>query len=163
MFCSNQILVINGEFDKSLRKAIKFVTKFDDKSISDITGIKAVNGKLYFGWIPKERIDGETTTEYNQEYAAKWDTTLTDPLMPTTSKLLSGIIFNWLRSDEVSDIYDKLYDEKEVGYWDTPSKGWKLTAVPDESEDDKHLSEIIHDAPTFAIFCIEPAWLEYLD
>ena len=163
MFCSNQILIINGEFDKTLQDTIEFVAKFDDKSISNITGVKAVNGKLYFGWIPKERVDDESTTKYNQEYASKWDTKLTDPLLPPTAKLLSEIIFNWLRSDEISKTYDKLYKEKEVGYWDTPSKGWKLTAIPDESNDDEHLSQIIHDAPTFAIFCIEPTWLEYLD
>lgn len=163
MFCSNQILIINGDSDKTLQDTIEFAARFDDKSISDITGIKSINGKLYFGWIPKKRIDGEATNEYEAQYANLWDTKLIDPLLPPTSKLLSEIIFNWLDLDEISDIYDKIYEEKEVGYWDTPSKGWILTAIPDESCSNEHLADIMKDAPTFSVFCIQPAWLEYLE
>lgn len=163
MFCSNQILIVNGEFDETLQNTIEFVAKFDDKSVSDITGIKSINGKLYLGWIPKKQTNDKELDEYEPKYANLWSMKLTDPLLPPTSKLLSEIIFNWLQSDEIEELYDKIYKEKEVGYWDTPSKGWILTAISDESCDDKHIADIMKDAPTFSMFCIQPTWLEYLD
>ena len=83
-----------------------------------------------------------------------WQTTLLDPLLPPTFDIITTIITNWLNSEEVAKQYQTLHAKEEVGYWDTPTQGWKVTAISDEGE---------INGPTFSLFAVEPAWLEYLD
>ena len=155
MFCSNQILVVNGEDKKSLKLAIEFVLNLKEKTIRDIKGITVKDGKLIFGWIPeKEDVDGKNTGKLDYEYEMKWQTALSNQLLPPSYDLIAMIIRNWLDSSEVDKQYKELYEKDEVGYWNTPTRGWKLTAISDETE---------IQGPVFSIFCIEPAWLEYLD
>ena len=84
-------------------------------------GISSIDGRLFFGWIPKAQDD---ESKYDEKYIAKWQTTLTGSLIKPTMNVLIDIIYDWLESDEVKEIYNKLKEENDVGYWDNPTKIW---------------------------------------
>lgn len=154
MFCSNQILTVNGDSISNLKRTIQFILDIDEKQITDIRGICVKDGRLIFGWIPKERDkDNKPTGRFEHDYAMLWQITLLNPLLPPTLDIITTIITNWLNSEEVAKQYQTLHEEEQAGYWDTPTQGWKVTAISDEGE--------IH-GPTFSLFAVEPAWLEYL-
>lgn len=152
MYTSNQILIVTGDRQEYLEAAIEFALKLDDCKIEEMRGISSIDGRLFFGWIPKAQDD---ESKYDEKYIAKWQTTLTGSLIKPTMNVLIDIIYDWLESDEVKEIYNKLKEENDVGYWDNPTKGWKLTGFDDYTFE--------HECPTFATFCIEPYWSEYLD
>ena len=150
MYHSNQILVVTGDNNESLLEAIKFALKYDSKNISDMVGMSSINGALYFGWIPYKTIN--SNKEYEKEYMSKWQTTFTDKLLPMTDVLIVEVICNWLKSEEIEKLYEKMYNDQKCGYWDTPCHGWKLTGFDCFNE---------QNSPTFGVIKIEPYWTEY--
>ena len=156
MYTSNQILIVTGDRQEYLEAAIEFALKLADCKIEQMRGISSIDGRLFFGWIPKAQDD---ESKYDEKYIAKWQTTLTGSLIKPTMNVLIDIIYDWLESDEVKEIYSRLWEENDVGYFDTPTKGWKLTGFDDYTFAHMYGGK----CPTFATFYIEPYWTEYLD
>ena len=93
MFCSNQILTVNGDSISNLKRTIQFILDIDEKQITDVRGICVKDGRLIFGWIPKERDkDNKPTGRFEHDYVMLWQTTLLNPLLPPTLDIITTII-----------------------------------------------------------------------
>ncbi len=150
MFSNNQVLKISGDKKEQLSNIIDFILSFEhEKSdLSHVNGLKETDGKLVFGWIPRDN-----NNKFETKYAEEYDTVFDNPVY-FNKTILIEIIFNWL--EEQKDTYEKLWEENKVGYWDTPTNGFLVTGLSDETER-------ISNQPTFATFMIEPFWTEYTD
>lgn len=145
MFSSNQILRITGDTTKQLAKSIEFILEYDDKKYDSINGFREKDGVLIFGWIPKEK-DGT----FKRKYASEWDTVFPDTI-PTNETVITEIIWSWLKKQDKQ--YKKIWEEENVGYWDTPTKGFEIFGYAEETM----------SYPFSTIFGVKPAYLEYLD
>ena len=145
MFSSNQVLEISGDKKEQLAKAVKFILDYDGKDVINVHGMKEINGKLIFGWIPKDK-----NGTFKEEYKKEWDKVF-DNTLPLHDELLVEIIWGWLnRQDET---YKAIYDEEGVGYWDTSVKGFLISAYNEQTD----------SYPFSAIFAVMPFYSEYLD
>lgn len=151
MFTNDKPFIVSGSlkdtFNGTLEKTLRFIVDIYGKTADELRGIKEVDGKLYFGWIPTTNRDDDALDE---EYMKQWDIVLSGDIMKPSFNMLIEIIINWLNSDNAVYEYDRLYyKEDDLGYVEGLIKGWTI-------------SSIIYDdnCPGFSVFSVAPRWGE---
>ena len=151
MFTNDKPFMISGSlkdtFNGTLEKTLRFIVDIYGETADELRGIKEVDGKLYFGWIPTKNRDDDALDE---EYMKQWDIVLSGDIMKPSFNMLIEIIINWLNSDNAVYEYDRLYyEEDDLDYAEELIKGLTISSI---TYDD--------NCPSFSVFSVTPRWGE---
>ncbi len=93
---------------------------------------------------------------FDEQYVKEWDDIMVYPPGIDPADVVVGRIRYWLAEKPQLDTYEKMWNEQDAGYFDTPMEGFEIFPC-----DSFYAPRLEHSFPTFAIFGVKPYWCEY--